>query len=108
MPRGKKTGGRSKGVPNKRKTVFRTALRAYCDSINVDPHHYMADILADETTIIYGLDKDGHAIEGPAAKPELKLNAAKELAQYLEPKLKAIEHTGNAEKPIVVSIRRAH
>ena len=108
MPRGKKTGGRTKGTPNKHKSSFRVALREYCDSIQVDPHQYMADIIADDSTIVYGLDRDGNPIEGPAAKPELKFNAAKELAQYLEPKLKAIEHSGNAEKPIVVSIRRAH
>jgi hypothetical protein len=110
VPRGKKTGGRQKGTPNKHKRSFREALRTYCEEIGVDPHHYMANIIADESTIVYGVDANGEPIVGPAAKPDLKLQAAKELAQYLEPKLKAMdmEISGNADKPLVLSIRRAH
>ena len=33
---------------------------------------------------------------------ELKLQAAKELAQYKQPKLRAVEVTGNEEKPLVI------
>lgn len=103
MARGKKTGGGSrKGIPNKHKAEFRESLRAYCDSINVDPHRYMAQMIADESTIVYGIDLAGNPIEGPAVKPELKLQAAKELAQYLEPKLKAIEHSGDMDHTVRV------
>jgi hypothetical protein len=101
MARGKKTGGGSrKGIPNKHKNSFREQLRDYCTSIGVDPHHYMANIIADESTIVYGVDANGEPIVGPAAKPDLKLQAAKELAQYLEPKLKAIEHSGEVDHAV--------
>lgn len=111
MARGKKTGGGSrKGIPNKHKASFRDALRKYCDDLGVDPHRYMADLIADDSTIVYGATPDGQPIVGPAAKPDLKLQAAKELAQYLEPKLKAMEMelSGNTDKPLILVMRRAH
>jgi hypothetical protein len=39
---------------------------------------------------------------------ELKLNAAKELAQYLEPKLRSMEmeHSMDQNRPIRITIRR--
>jgi hypothetical protein len=108
MAHGKKTGGRRKGTPNKRKTSFRTALQAYCEQLGVDPHRFMADMLANNETVTYGMDLEGTPIVGPAVKMELKLNAAKELAQYLEPKLKAmeVEHSMNPDRPIRITIRR--
>jgi hypothetical protein len=68
----------------------------------------MADMIADTREIVYGVDAEGKPITGPACKPELKLQAAKELAQYLEPKLKAVDMdiSGNAEKSLVVIFRR--
>jgi hypothetical protein len=96
MPR-PKTGGRTKGTPNKHKKGFRERLRAYCDQLGVDPHKFMADMIADTSEITYGMNVDGTPITGPAVKPELKFNAAKELAQYIEPKLKAIEHSGDID-----------
>lgn len=111
MAKGKKTGGGSrKGIPNTHKSSFRTELWAYCESIGANPFHYMADMIVNDETIVYGLNLDGTPIEGPACKPEMKLKAAIELAPYLETKLKAmdLEISGNAEKPLIVSIRRAH
>jgi hypothetical protein len=87
MPKGgKRTGaGRRKGTPNKHKTSFREGLRAYCALLGVDPHRYMAEMIAD-----------------PEADKVLKLNAAKELAQYIEPKLKAMEHSGEIDHMVRV------
>jgi hypothetical protein len=102
VPRGKKTGGRQKGTPNKHKAAFRDQLRSYCDSIGVDPHRYMADMIADSSEVVYGVDGEGKAIKGPAVKPDLKLQAAKELAQYIEPKLKAVEHSGEVDHTISI------
>ena len=42
------------------------------------------------------------ADDSDATKQELKFQAAKELAQYLEPKLKAVEHTGELDHTISV------
>lgn len=98
---GKREGaGRKVGSKNKHPVGFRAELRAYCDQLGVDPHKYMASIIADESTIVYGVDGNGEPIVGPAAKPELKLQAAKELAQYMEPKLKAVEHSGEVEQTV--------
>jgi hypothetical protein len=80
-------GGRQKGTPNKHKTSFREGLREYCDKLGVDPHRFMAEIIADKH-----------------ADRLLKLNAAKELAQYIEPKLKAIEHTGDIEHHVEIDV----
>lgn len=95
MANGRKTGGGSrKGVPNKHKASFREEIRAYCASIGVDPHRFMADMIADETEVVVAVADDGRAVTAPAVCKKLKFEAAKELAQYLEPKLKAIEHSG--------------
>lgn len=94
MARGLKTGGGSrKGRPNKRKADFRAALQAYAEEKHVDPHYWMIDLIADPDADI------GH-----------KVQCAKEVAQYLQPKLKAmdLEISGNPEKPLVVHIRRGH
>ena len=93
MPRGQKTGGGSrKGRPNKHKTAFREQLRAYCAALGVDPHHFMAELVNDD-----------------AAELGLRFAAAKELAQYLEPKLKAVEHTGEIEHTVkVIEHRYGH
>ncbi|SRR6266568_3730280 len=110
MANGRKSGGGSrKGRPNKHKTTFREQLRAYCESLGVDPHRFMADLMADDSDVVYGVDVEGNPIMGPAVKKELKFNAAKELAQYLEPKLKAMELdvSGTQDKPLVIRMRRA-
>jgi len=83
-PRRRSGGGSRKGRGNKKKVAFREALQAYCNERSIDPHYFMADLLADET-----LD-DVH----------LKFQAARELAQYLQPKLRSIELKGNADEPI--------
>lgn len=78
-----------KGIPNKKKMAFREALRKYCDDLNVDPHYWMADLLAKRRV-----------------KAELKLQAAKELAQYLEPKLKSVEVIGDPERPLYLGVEQ--
>jgi hypothetical protein len=97
---GVKFGGRKKGTPNKHKKEHRESLREFCARIGVDPHRYMAELIADTSEIVYGVDAQGLPIVGPAVKVELKLNAAKELAQYLEPKLKSVEHGGGLESTV--------
>lgn len=89
MARGKKTGGGVRtGSGNKRKEAFQEQLRTYCAEKHVDPHWYMVDLIADAS-----LDDPG-----------LKFQAAKELAQYLEPKLRAIEVSGDPDQPLHHSV----
>jgi hypothetical protein len=90
------------------KQAFRVRLREYCASIGVDPHYYMADMIADTEEVVLGVSDTGLVIMGPKIKPSEKLKAATELAQYIEPKLKSVdmELSGNQARPIIVSIRR--
>ena len=82
---GERRGGRQAGTPNKEPSAFRTQLQAYCDSIGADPHKTMADMIVD-----------------PEADKPLKFNAAKELAQYLQAKLKSVEHSGSLDHHVEV------
>jgi predicted HTH transcriptional regulator len=91
---GQRFGGRQKGTPNKHKQSFREWLKAYCAEKNADPFVYMADMIADMSTVVVGVDEKGQPIERPAVTKDQKLSAAKELAQYVEPRLKATEHSG--------------
>jgi hypothetical protein len=64
---------------------FRDRLREYCAQLKVQPHEFMAQLIADESAPI-----------------ELRLQAAKELAQYLEPKLKAVDHSGDVSHAVSI------
>lgn len=82
MAYGKKTGGRQKGTPNK-------DTKALCDRIaskypGWDPVEAMAEIARDEQNDVM-----------------IRLAALKEIAQYIHPKRKAIEHTGTVTVPSV-------
>lgn len=72
----KKTGGRKKGSVNKWKSVA-----ILCETSDVNPFQVMIDII--QTT----------------KRSSLRLAAAKELCQYLEPKKKSIEHSGEIRNP---------
>ena len=85
MPRGAPPGGRPgagrpPGSKNKRHASFRDELWAWCRGHGADPYRYLAKVVADKTAVT----RD-------------RLFAAKELAQYLEPKLTATKHSGQIE-----------
>ena len=111
MPHPYKTGGGllRKSQRYARKAQFRDNLKAYCLSRGIDPHLFMVDLIADCEEVALGV-VEGHLVMGPRIPWDLKLKAAKELAQYLEPKLRAMdmEISGNAEEPLVIRIRRGH
>ncbi|MDX1555811.1 MAG: hypothetical protein R3212_07285 [Xanthomonadales bacterium] len=69
----------------RKKMEFRAALREYCRKIKVNPFHFMAHLIAEEKVPL-----------------EMKFQAARELAQYLEPKLRAVQVSGDAENPLEV------
>lgn len=73
MAKGRKTGGRRPGSLN-----HRTRALAACEEIGVNPFENIAKIANDE----------GHPYY---------YDANKELCQYLEPKLRAVDLTGDAE-----------
>jgi hypothetical protein len=74
MALGRKTGGRVKGTPNKTTVAVAERLEA----IGCDPLEGMAKIAMDINTPI-----------------EVRAKLYSELAQYIAPKRKAIEHTGD-------------
>lgn len=80
---GKKFGGRKKGVPNKKTLAVAEKLEA----LGCDPIEGLARI---------AMDSD---------EESLRLQANKELAQYIAPKRKAIEHTGVDGEPIAVATK---
>jgi hypothetical protein len=85
MAKGTKTGGGSRrGRGNRAKIAFREELQAYCDSIGLNPFHQMAQLVVDPTV------EDQH----------LRFLALKELCQYLQPKLRAVELSGNPDHPL--------
>lgn len=82
MALGRKTGGRTKGVPNKATAEKAAAVAAS----GLTPLEYMLAVMRDH--------------EQPA---EARLDAAKNAAPYVHPRLAAVEHTGKVMLPIVIS-----
>ncbi len=77
--KGAKTGGRKKGEPNKRTQEVIDKLAV----LDCDPIEGMAKLALDDTN-----------------SPELRGRMFSELAQYIAPKRKAIEHSGEAGEPV--------
>jgi len=75
--------GRPKGSPNKRSSIIERML----EHKGADPLGFMADLILDED-----------------ADRQLRFNAAKELAQYVAPKRKAIELTGEGSRPVTLRV----
>lgn len=73
MALGKKTGGRSKGTPNK----ATSAKAAEIASSGLTPLDYMLSVMRDE--------------QNPR---DVRLDAANKAAPYVHPKLAAVEHSG--------------
>ncbi len=77
--KGAKTGGREKGTPNKKTQAVIDKLAA----LDCDPIEGMARIALDDQN-----------------SPELRGRMFSELAQYIAPKRKAIEHSGEGGEPV--------
>ena len=77
--RGKKTGGRKKGVPNKapsKAALVQVAAQAAAGT-GQTPLEYMLQIMRD-----------------PLVEPARRLDAAKAAAPFIHPRLNAVEHSG--------------
>lgn len=81
-----KTGGRKKGVKNKRTIAKRDELARMIDK-GISPLEYMLDVMRD-----------------PAREEKDRLDAAKAAAPYIHPRLTSIEHTGKDGDPIQAEI----
>lgn len=82
---GKKTGGRTAGTPNKRSLD----IMAKAEELGVCPFEFMARTIKGDAAWLKDVPEMDHRVA-----------CAKELAQYLAPKRKAVEHSFNpAELP---------
>lgn len=83
---GQKTGGRKAGTPNKRSLEVAERLA----DMGIDPIERLA-------LIAQMAEQDAQAAEDGARLPHLQLakDCYKELAQYVAPKRKAVEHSGS-------------
>ena len=88
-----------KGIPNKIKSEFTSMLQTYMRKKRVNPFFYMVDLLADES-LVEMVAIDGSRYTGPHIDARLKFQAAKELAQYLQPKLRSMIVTGDIAHPL--------
>jgi hypothetical protein len=85
MAKGQKTGGRKKGVPNKRTQALQVAV----ENSGLTPLDFMLTVLRDQEQ-----DYD------------VRLDAAKSAAPYIHPKLANIELTGRDKGPLEVNVVR--
>lgn len=95
-----KTGGRKKGVPNLDKADLLQAIRDTIGDQTYHPVIQMAMVATDDDVVERYIKLKGGEhiqVEEPKYSDELKLSAAREVAQYVAPKLKSVEHTGDAE-----------
>ena len=83
MAIGKKTGGRLLGTPNKKTIEIKDRLA----SMACDPIQGMADLAMDANNT-----------------PELRGRMYAELAQYIAPKRKAVEHSRGEDQPITFNL----
>lgn len=109
---GQKTGGRQKGVPNKKTQIIESIL----EELNCDPIKILAAVANGEplkARIGVGElskkapgceDGDDDFVEGDVIPTlDQRISAAKELCQYVYPKRKAIEHSGPQGGPVAVT-----
>lgn len=100
-----KGAGRKKGTPNK-KTIDAQALadRLGCNPLEILLRFAMGDWeglgFPDEMRILFS---NGVPYNAPYVDPEMRLKAAKDAAEYLYPKRKALEHSGPNGTPINVT-----
>lgn len=85
MAKGRKTGGRQKGVRNHRTEAQAAAIEAS----GLTPLEYMLSVLRDS-----GQDY------------EVRLEAAKSAAPYVHPRLANVELSGSKDKPLEVKVVR--
>ena len=91
-------GGRAKGTPNK----GISELKQRAKEIGIDPFDVLLYFakgdwksLGYNQSFITRVGKGGETYDIERITPEMRMKAAGEAAQYLHPKLKAIEHSGD-------------
>lgn len=99
----KKVGGRVKGTPNKNVIPLQEKAKELgCDPFEILCRFALGDWegLGYDKGITYQSTNKGDLIERHIIPPELRSKAAAEAAQYLYPKRKAIEHSGEVTQVV--------
>ena len=96
MAKGRKTGGRAKGTPNKDKAALLEQIQEVVGDSNYHPVVAMAVIANDTST--KQVKVDGKTRRVPKYPLELRAMMHKEVAQYVAPKLKAVEHSAGEDQ----------
>lgn len=101
-----KTGGRTKGVPNKKtQELHEIAEELGCNPFMVLLHFAKGDFEAlgyDEHQSM--VTKSGEVVMVLTIPPELRQKSAKDACEYLHPKRKAVEHSGSIDGNKIVTI----
>ena len=94
-----KTGGRKKGTANLDKADLLQAIRDAVGDQEYHPVVQLALVATDTSMVKVSETKQGKLVEFEVAKysDELRITAAKEVAQYVAPKLKAVEHSADVD-----------
>lgn len=95
MAKGRKTGGRQKGTPNKDKAELLALIQEAVGDKDYHPVVAMAVIANDNST--KQVKVDGKRRNVPKYPLELRAQMHREVAQYVTPKLKAIEHSAGED-----------
>jgi hypothetical protein len=107
--KGEKRGGRKAGVPNKRTLELRAALEAAGLSVETHPVVMMYRVYTGEITMpVLVRQTDGdetwNEVQDVPLEPALRVRCMAEVAQYLEPKRKAVEMSTPDGKPLQVTL----
>lgn len=102
-----KTGGRQIGSVNKITAKYRRDVASLCEELKCDPFKIQAliangdwEALGYDSSVYVRESADGKSTSlGYVLPPELRQRAAKELCEYISPKLRAIEHSGEILNP---------
>lgn len=107
--KGERRGGRKAGTPNKRTLELREALEQAGLTWDTHPVVMMYKVYTGEITmpvVVTEMTDDGpvNTVEEVELKPDLRVACMREVAQYLEPKRKAVELAGKDGGPIDVTL----
>jgi len=92
-PNKPKTGGRKAGTPNKDKADLLAQIREHIG----DPHFHPVLAMAEMVTATEQAIEKGKKVTVPKYPLSTREAMLREVAQYVAPKLKSIEHTADGE-----------
>lgn len=102
MAKGVKTGGRAKGTPNKStQSLMEKCERLGCDPFEILLRFAMGDwkgLGYEAQQALKQVTEGGEHIYEDVIPPELRQKSAKEASEYLYPKRKAVEISGDEDK----------